>query len=82
MRCASNPGRFTTSLQGKSHGAKRWIKSNVCRDTLDTPIVCAGTSTVDRCHRHYETQTYTVIDRKVLIREQNHLDFRHQLRFG
>jgi hypothetical protein len=49
-------------LQGNSHGAKRRIKSNVCRDTLDAPIVSAGTATADRCHRHYETQTYTVID--------------------
>jgi hypothetical protein len=49
-------------LHGNFHGAKWWIKSNVCRDTLDAPIVSAGTSTADRCHRHYVTQTYTVID--------------------
>ena len=32
------------------------------RVTLDEPIVSAGTSTADRCHRHYEAQTDTVID--------------------
>jgi len=53
-------------LQGNSHGAKRWIKSDVCSYTLDAPIVSAGTSTADRCHRHYETQTYTVIDEEVV----------------
>jgi len=25
-------------------------------------IVCASTSTADRCHHHYETQTHTVVD--------------------
>ena len=37
-------------------------KAMSTEDTLDAPTVSAGTSTVDRCHRHYETQTNTVID--------------------
>jgi hypothetical protein len=38
------------------------LAERVCRDTLDAPLVSAGTSTADRCHRHDETQTDTVID--------------------
>jgi hypothetical protein len=37
--------------------AKRRIKSDVSRDTLGAPIVSAGTSTADRCHRDDEMQT-------------------------
>ena len=55
----------SASLQGISHGAKRWIKSGVSGDTPDAQIVSAGTSTADRWYRHCETQTYTVVDEEV-----------------